>query len=46
MVDCVEGLFEVNKYTNSTFLWSKAEVISSVSTNRANDVDMLDLNPY
>ena len=42
MVDCVEGLFEVN----STFLWSNAEVISSVSSNGANDVDMLDLNPY
>ena len=26
-------------------LWSKAEVISSVSSNRVNDVDMLDLNP-
>lgn len=39
-----EGFFDINKYSNSTFLW--LNVISSMASIIASDVDLFGLKPY
>ena len=46
MVNCVKSLFKVNKHTNSDLLSCNADVISSVSSVSARDVDIFVLNPH
>ena len=46
MINSIKCLFQVYKNTNSTFLLSNADVISSMNFSRADVVDMFGLNPY